>query len=63
MGMTEQEINHIRFFKEQTEKRIKELESKKHLTRAEVFELDMCRYDAKRSKKEIDRYEKEFEAL
>lgn len=52
--MDDNEREHIKMFLEQTLKRIKELEGKSTITRAETFELDACRYDVKRARKALD---------
>lgn len=45
-----QDLGRIRSFLEQTEKRIKELEAKDKLERAEEIELEMCKSDVVRAK-------------
>lgn len=53
---TSKDLEYIRNFKINTEKRIQELNEKKQnrtITRAEIFELDMCKGDLVRAKKTL----------
>ena len=54
MNKAAEERQWIVHFLKQTEKRIEELEEKSRLTKAETYELDMCKYDVRRARKELD---------
>lgn len=52
--MNNDELERIKHFLKRTEDRIIELEGKKDMTRAEIYELDACKYDVTRAKRAIN---------